>query len=79
MPLGATTAARPGFRRARLNLPHDQLKKEQRGFRGLFVFGKIALNAALFFAAEGRIGEDNIHAVFLADVGELEPERVVRD
>ena len=47
------------------------MQEEQRGFGGLFVFGEIALDAALLLAAEGRIGEDHVHAVALADVGEL--------
>ena len=52
------------------------MQEEQRGFGGLFVFGEIALDALLLLAAEGRIGEDHVHAVALADVGELEAERV---
>ena len=57
-------------------LPHDELQEEQRGFRRLFVFGEIALDALLLLAAEGRVGEDHVHAVALADVGELVAERV---
>ena len=75
VPLGTTTAARPGLG-GRLSLAHDELEEEQRGFGGLFVFGEIAVNAALFFAAEGRVGEDHIHAVFVADFGELEAKSV---
>ena len=52
------------------------MQKQQRGFRRLFVLGEIALDAFLLLAAEGRIGQDHIHAVALADVGELEAERV---
>ena len=55
---------------------HDQLQEEQRGFGGLLVFREIALDALFLFAAEGRVGEDHVHAVALADVGELEAEGV---
>ena len=55
---------------------HDQLQKQQRGFRRLFVFGEIALDAAFLLAAEGRIRQDHIHAVALADVCQLEAERI---
>ena len=47
-------------------LPHDELQEEQRGFRRLFVFGEIALDAAFLFAAEGRVREDHVRAVALA-------------
>ncbi len=55
-------------------LPHDELQEQQRGFGGLFVFGEIALDAAFLLAAEGRIRQDHIHAVALADVRQLEAE-----
>ena len=42
----------------------------------MFVFREIALDAFLLFAAEGRVGEDHIHAVALADVRQLEAERI---
>ena len=50
---------------------HDEGKKEVCGLSGLKVLGKVALNAVLFAAAEGRIGEHNIHPVALgiADIG----------
>ena len=86
VPLGTTTAARArtdasiaSYWRAgavRPQLPHDELEEEQRGFGGLFVFGEIALDAFLLLAAEGRVGEDDVHAVALADVGELEAKGV---
>ena len=57
-------------------LAHDELEEQERGFGGLFVFGEIALDAFLFLAAEGRVGEDDVHAVAFADVGELEAEGV---
>ena len=56
-------------------LTHDQLQEEQRRFGGLFVLGEIALDAFLFLTAEGRIGEDWVDAVALADVGKLEAEK----
>ena len=56
--------------------PHDELQKKQRGFGGLFVFGKIALDAALFLAAEGRIGKNEVHAVALANVGQFEAQGI---
>ena len=42
----------------------------------MLVFGEVALDAFLLLAAEGRVGEDDVHAVALADVGELEAEGV---
>src|ERR1041384_1847133 len=57
-------------------LAHDELKKEQRGFGGLLVFGKIGEDAALFFSAEGRIGQDNIYAVSIADFFQREPQTI---
>ncbi len=76
MPFGTTTAARTGLWAATLELAHDELKKQQRGFGGLFVFGEIAEDAALFFAAERRIGQDDIDAVFVADFSQSERERL---
>jgi hypothetical protein len=73
--LGTTTAAR-ACRLAAAQLPHDELQEQQRGFGGLFVFGEIALDALLLLAAEGRVGEDHVHALAFADVGELEAEGV---
>jgi hypothetical protein len=57
-------------------LPHDELQEQQRGLRRLFVFREIALDAFLLLAPEGRVGENHIHAVALADVSELEAEGV---
>ena len=56
--------------------PHDELQEQQRRFRRLLVFREIALDALLLLAAEGRIRQDHVHAVALADVGELEAERI---
>ena len=57
-------------------LAHDELEKEEGGFGGLFVLREIALDAFLFLAAERRVGEDHVHAIAFADVGELETEGV---
>ena len=53
-------------------LPHDQLEEQQRGFGRLLILGEVAKDAALLFAAEGRIGQDHIDAVSLADLRQLE-------
>ena len=71
------SAAGLAIRRAP-NLAHDQLKKEQRRLRRLFVAREIGENTAFFFAAERRIGEDDIDAIFLADLGYLNCKRIVR-
>lgn len=67
-----------GARRAALaaQFPHDELQEQERGFRRLLVFGEIALNALFFLAAKRRIGENDIHAVAFAHVGELMAQRV---
>ncbi len=57
-------------------LPHDELEEEEGGFGRLLIFGEIALDAFLFLAAEGRVCEDDVHAVALADVGEFEAQGV---
>src|SRR5712664_2310668 len=69
---------RGGTRPYLTQLPHDKLEKQKGGFGGLFVLGKIALNAFLFFATKRRIREDHIHTITLADVGELEAEGIPR-
>ena len=76
VPLGTTTAParRSQLLRRALELAHDQLEKEQRGFGGLLVFGKVAEDAALFFAAEGRVGHDDIDSVSVADFSSVESE-----
>ena len=57
-------------------LAHDELEEEQGRLGGLRVGGKIALDAFFFLAAERRVGEDDVHAVPVADLGELLAERV---
>ena len=47
-------------------------------FRRFFVLGKVAENAALFFAAERRIGHDHIDAVSVADLAERKAQAVQR-
>ena len=83
MPLGTTTAARAAELRVEsgallAQFPHDELQKQQCSLRCLFVFREIALNAFLLLAAKGRIRQDHVHAVALADVGKLETERIAR-
>ena len=51
---------------------HDQLQKQQGGFGGLLVFGKVAEDAAFFFAAEGRVGHDDIDPVLITDLSKGE-------
>jgi hypothetical protein len=46
---------------------HDELEEEEGRFGGLHIIGKIAQDAPIFFAAEGGIGEDDIHPVLVAD------------
>ena len=62
--------------RLALELAHDELEKQQCGFGGLLVFGKIAEDAALFFAAEGRVGHDDIDAVSVTDLAQREAQAV---
>ena len=38
--------------------------------------GKVLLNFLAFLAAEGRVGHDNFHAIFLLNVGEILGKRV---
>ena len=38
--------------------------------------GKVGEDAALFFAAEGRIGQDDVHAIFVADFLQWKAEAV---
>ena len=66
-PSGRTTAARPpGSEQT-----DDEGQKEIGCFARLEMLGKVAFDAVFFFAPEGRIGEDDVHAVGLAiaDIG----------
>ena len=47
-------------------------------FRRFVVLGKVAENAALFFAAEGRIGHDDIDPVSVADLAQRKAQAVQR-
>src|SRR5690606_13482394 len=62
--------------RLALELAHNELKEQKRGFRRLAVFGEIALNAFFFLAAKWRICEDYIDALFFADFRKLESKGV---
>ena len=44
----------------------------------MFVFGKVAEDAALFFAAEGRVGHDHIDAVAVTDLAQRKTQAVQR-
>ena len=79
VPLGTTTAARPGLRRGALQLAHDELQEQQRRLGGLLVVGKVAVDAALLLAAEGRVGQDDVDAVSVADLGQREAQAVAAD
>ena len=59
-----------------LELAHDELQKQQSGLGGLLVLGEVALDAFFLFAAEGRIGEDDVHAVLFADFRQFVAEGV---
>lgn len=65
----------PAYRMA-AEFAHDELEEEEGGFGGLFVFGEVALDAFLFFAAERWISEDDIDAIGFSDFGELESKGV---
>ena len=56
--------------------PHNELKKEQRCFRGLSVVGEVPLNAALLLTAERRVGKNNVDSVAFANVRESKPQSV---
>ena len=47
----------------------EVLKKEERGLAG--ADGKVLLHFLALFAAEGRIGDDDVEAVFLLHVGKI--------
>jgi hypothetical protein len=42
----------------------------------LLVFGEVAEDAALFFAAEGRVGHDDIDPIFVADLPQRKAKAV---
>ena len=53
-------------------LPHDELQEQQRRLGGLLVVREVVLDALLLLAAERRVGQDHVHAVLVADLGELD-------
>ena len=71
VPLGTTTAARPGARASGApQLPHDQLQEEQRRLGGLHVREQVLPYPGLLLATEGRVGHDHIHAIRVAKLGD---------
>ena len=64
----------PARLRRAFELAHDELEEEQSSFGSLFIFGKVAEDASLFFAAERRVGHDDIDPVFVADFSQRESE-----
>jgi hypothetical protein len=46
------------------------LQEQQRGFRRLHVGREVGLDAGFFLAAEGRVGEDHVHPLAVADLGD---------
>jgi hypothetical protein len=68
----------PGRSRLAVELAHDELKEEERRLGRLPVLGEVTLDALLLLAAEGRIGEDDVDTILLADLGELVAESVAR-
>ncbi len=61
-PSGSTTAARPWS----LQQLDDQRHEEVGGFARAQVGGELVLDAIFFHAAEGRVGDDDVHPVGLA-------------
>src|SRR5690349_13520763 len=74
---GSTRRATRGCRLA-FELAHDELEEQQRSFRRLAVFREVTLDAFFLLPAERWVGEDHIDSLFLANLGELEAEGVVR-
>ena len=59
-------------------LAHDELEEEKRRFARLLVFRKVGEDAALFFAAEGRIRQNNVPAISIADFFERYAQAIER-
>ena len=57
-------------------LPHDELQEQQGRFRSLLVGGEIGANPGLFLTAKGRIGQDHVHPVPLADLRQFPGQAV---
>jgi len=56
---------------------HQEHEKEVGGFAGAELGGEIGLDAVLFHAAEGRVGDDDIHALFRSPVAQGASQGVV--
>ena len=52
------------------------MQEQQGRFRSLLVGREVAANAGLFLAAEGRIGQDHVHPVPVADLRQLDGQAV---
>ncbi len=73
--VGHDHAGPAAFLRSRpwaFQLPHDELQEQQGRFRGLLVGREVAPNPRLFLPAERRVGQDHVHSVPVADLGELD-------
>ena len=57
---------------------HDQLKEQKRSFRCTAIVGEVVEDARLFLAAKGRVGQDDIDPLILADFSKTKPQRVAR-
>jgi hypothetical protein len=53
------------------------LQEQEGRFGRLLVFGEVAQDAALLFAAERRIGQDDVHPVAVANPVERESQAVL--
>src|SRR5690606_11553238 len=57
--------------------PHDQLQEQEGRLRRLLVVGKVRQYPPLLLASEGRVCQDHVHPVLLADLPYVEPEAVL--
>src|SRR5438105_927551 len=57
-------------------LTNHELEEEPCSLGGLLVGRKVGLNALLFLATKGRVGEDDLDALALGDLGDRPRERV---
>src|SRR5689334_9198157 len=61
-----------------MELAHNELDEQQRGFGCLPILREISLDTLFLFSAEWRVGQDNIDAIALANFREPEAQRVPR-
>ena len=54
------------------------MQEQQRSFGGAPVLGEVGEDPGLFLAAEGRVGEDDVHAFGLADLVQAKAQGVAR-